>query len=539
MKTYALILITLLASLASSIEVKAQERVRRNLVLEWESVEGATLYEVQIIRKDDRAKKPQRFQTKKPEWSAVVKPGPYTFQLRSYDDRGVPGDWSPPADMQVKLPAIIGTSPAADARVDANDQDRERVTLKWEPVPGAEKYAVQIKSQSADFEKTDEVSGTEWEGSVPVGHPYTWSVTAIDPNGERGDELSEPYKFEMFGPPIEKPKIEKPLSTYVKEMRWAAPKHAKSYSLELKYFNRKNKTWETIETKGDHPTNSLDLDISRPSGRYRLQVQANGPHRQPSASQSLEFNMKGGFKSAEDWDAAALRDGVVKPTNFYAIASYLISQVDYSGGNRDANSSPSFSALGGTGRLGAGYQERGSDWGGFAIVDLSGFIIEGQNFRFASAEFHITRKLELGQKGLLLLASGLFSKELPIVLGAVNEGYTGVGKVRGNGPHAGFIYWTPLKGKFGLQANARAYYTLFGSSSNGQKAESALSYQYGLLGSYRLNRNWMGFAGYAYRRDEAIYATNPGDPESFAQPGQTNTISIEGHYLNLILEWSF
>jgi hypothetical protein len=60
-----------------------------------------------------------------------------------------------------------------------------------------------------------------------------------------------------------------------------------------------------------------------------------------------------------------------------------------------------------------------------------------------------------------------------------------------------------------------------------------------LLGSYRLNRAWMGYAGYAYRKDELRYDTDPSNPDSFAHPGQVNEISIDGHYLNLILEFSF
>jgi hypothetical protein len=49
----------------------------------------------------------------------------------------------------------------------------------------------------------------------------------------------------------------------------------------------------------------------------------------------------------------------------------------------------------------------------------------------------------------------------------------------------------------------------------------------------------MGYAGYAYRDDTAQYAADPGDPQSFATAGQTNEINLQGHYLNLILEFSF
>jgi hypothetical protein len=49
----------------------------------------------------------------------------------------------------------------------------------------------------------------------------------------------------------------------------------------------------------------------------------------------------------------------------------------------------------------------------------------------------------------------------------------------------------------------------------------------------------MGYAGYAFRKDEAKFHVDSGDPLSFGIPGQTNSVSLLGHYLNLVLEWSF
>lgn len=112
-----------------------------------------------------------------------------------------------------------------------------------------------------------------------------------------------------------------------------------------------------------------------------------------------------------------------------------------------------------------------------------------------------------------------------------------MGKVKEFGPHAGFIYWLPLSQRYGLQMNARLYYTAAGATTFGEKADPSVSYQFGLLGSYRISTTWLGYAGYAFRRDEAAYKGS-NDSQSFA-PGQTNTISIQGHYLNLILEYSF
>ena len=130
-----------------------------------------------------------------------------------------------------------------------------------------------------------------------------------------------------------------------------------------------------------------------------------------------------------------LRDSpIVKPTNFYAITSYMITKVNYQSTDLEANSKSTFEALGGTGRVGLGYQKPDSSYGGFALVDLSGFIINGQNFNFASVELHGTDKLELGQKGVLLLGAGLYSENSPIVKGTPEFGFLSIWKNSPNRP---------------------------------------------------------------------------------------------------------
>lgn len=518
---------------------EAPFKVRRNVEVEWDQIEGAISYEVQVIRKDDQKKKPLRFKMKEPGWSATIKPGTYLMQIRSVDDRGVPGDWSPASEMIVKLPAIIANYPEANSIVISKEEASQELAFRWEPVPGAVKYKFRARSPNGSWSIEKEVRDADLETSVPVGGFINWEVTAVDEKGDDGDKWDAPQTFELRGPQIKKPVIEKPLSAYIKEVKWAAPSFAKNYLYDLQYQNPKTRKWEAVEKKTDHVGNTLTLDTSRPSGKYRLQVQAMGDHRANSPFAKLEFEMMGNFRDPAALENAILRESITKPTNYYAIASYLITQVQYEGRNFDANMKPTFEALGGTGRIGAGYQDPESKWGGFGIVDLSGFTIGGDNFQFASVEAHLTRKLEFGQGGLLLFGSGFFTKELPVVLGNQTDGFNGIGKVRSMGPHAGVTYWMPLSSRLGLQANARAYYTLLGSAPNGGALQSVLSFQYGALGSYRLNKSWMGYAGYAYRVDAALFEANSSDAQSFASPGQINEVNLQGHYLNLILEFSF
>ena len=470
-----LVILTLL--LLVPLEVLAQSRVRRNVEIEWEPVEGATGYEVQVVRKDDPKKKQLRFRSKDAKWSATIRPGEYDMQIRSYDDRGVPGSWSPPSSLLVRLPQVIPILPATNQVLLADDDDNDDAEFKWEPVPGAKSYKFKAHSASGSWNAEKEVADTKISLEVPAGEFINWEVTAVSSKDEAGEPWGTPQSFEMRGPPLAGPALEKPMNKYVKELTWKQPKYATSYNYDLYHFDKEKRKWVKVSSGRDYKDTKIDLDISRPSGTYRMQLQALADRRRPSKPITMQFETIGGFRDPAAMENAILRESIVKPTHFYAIASYFITQIDYAGKNYDSNTKPTFPALGGTGRIGLGYQIPTSNWGFFGIADLSGFVIEGQNFKFASLELHATRKLEFGQGGLLLFGTGLFSKELPIIEGTQADGFSGVGKVRGLGPHAGFTYWLPLNSRWGMQMNARAYYTVGGSTESGGGIESSLSYQ--------------------------------------------------------------
>lgn len=516
----------------------AEPRVRRNVEIEWEAVDGASRFEIKIQRVGKEKSKPMFVQLREPRWSATVAPGQYQMQIRSYDERGVPGTWSPPSPLEVKLPAIIVKSPAPAQTIPAHDDAKDVVHFEWEPVPGAQRYT--LNAQTSDGEWKEELScpSHACELRVPVGREIRWNAVAIDVNETKGDEATTPYAFELKGPPLAAPSIDRPISKLLDEMRWSEVDRATTYDVELSRRDPDTRKWIVVEKHANVCDTRLPIDFKLPTGRYRLTVEARAPHRANSPRATLSFERLGGYRDEYEFEAARRREGWTKPSPFYFITSYMISQISYVGSNYDDNSAVTFKALGGTGRVGAGYQLPQSRWGGFGIVDLSGFVIKGQSFKFASLEGHVTRKLEFGQAGVLLAGAGLFAKELPIVKGTPVAGYENTDKVRNIGPHAGLTYWMPLSPRYGLQMNARLYANIAGSSSGGQAVKTSMAYQYGLLGTYRLTPRWMGFAGYAYRHDEAKYAARS-DASSFAQPGQVNAVTIEGHFLNVLLEYSF
>ena len=59
------------------------------------------------------------------------------------------------------------------------------VTVSWTAVEGASKYIVYAKKNGGDFEKLDDVCALSYEHCLtPNNTPYTYSVQAVDQNGD-------------------------------------------------------------------------------------------------------------------------------------------------------------------------------------------------------------------------------------------------------------------------------------------------------------------------------------------------------------------
>jgi hypothetical protein len=519
---------------AGGVAFAEEAKYRRKVDLEFEEIPDATRYEIKVIRIKEGGTpgKPMFFKTTKPVWQAEIAPGRYMLQLRSYDDREVPGDWSEAFEYWVKIPAPAPLAPIAGADVTTKEDEEAAVELKWEPIKGVEKYRVEVMSDDQITRKEAFSDRNYVKVILPVAKSYRWRVFSRLKEDVDGEEPQGFADFALVGGPLKSPEVEEPITKVVQEIKWAPVKFAIKYSYTLFRYGE-DKKWSPVGQPKEVSDPKAPFDLSQPSGTYRISVHAKGDKRQNSKAAREEFDVMGGLRTPAAVEAAVLKESLVKPTNYYFIASYMITQVNYAAKNYEQNpqSRSSFDAISGTGRLGLGYQNQRKPWGAFTIIDLGGINIDNQNFTFASAEAHGTWKLNWSGRGQVLVGSGLYYKELPILKGSKESGFEGVGKVSNIGPHAGFQYWLPFSQKFGMQFNARAYYSFMGSADGGTGVNPALSYQYGLLGSYRLKSQMMGYAGYAYRLDHSDYKSTAA--------GKISEIEVQGHYLNLILEYSF
>lgn len=520
---------------------EAREYPPRWVEMELEEVEDATSYELEF--KSKKSGKAAQFKTETTEWKAKVKPGQYEMRLRSYDERKVPGPWSDYMSITIAFPGPKMQSPKQAENVATSEEDQEEVKFQWEKLEGVAYYRLEV--QSGEKKWTEVTDDNEFELKLPVAQEYTWNVYAMQDKEDTGEGSDEANKFVLLGEKLDEPEILAPIDKYVNEIGWTAPKRAEFYTYMLSRKNENGK-WKRISRGRNHPKRMIDIPQDIPGGRFRLQVRAEAPNITPSDIEKLEFDIFLGSRDPASVNENRLKESIEKPTNMYFIASYLITNMEYQGVDKQKDWAGGFpGALGGTGRLGLGYIEPGATWGGMGIIDYSGFDLNGEIKQFASAEAHATWRKYFGPSQLRL-SSGLFFKEIVETnpFSSTDDSKFVFEKVKYYGPHVGFDYWRPISPKLGWQANARLYLSMGGSTPNGSDVDFTPSYQLGFMGSYKLSKNIMGFAGYAFRKDSVTYdstvcsgACGPGSSQ--ANNGDKQEINLSGHYLNFLLEWGF
>ena len=479
----------------------AAEVYRRKVGFEFEPIENAKSYEIELTPVG--SKKPLNFSVKKTEWTGELKPGNYIMRLRSLDVRKVPGDWSAPEQFAVGLENVKLVSPAMKELVPSNDEETAEVSLKWEKVPGAEKYSVEVVDEQGTVVGKEETDELEFELKVPVAKSYTWKVKA-----KKSDEItSEEYAVSTFsvqGTELPKPDIAKPENEYVREVSWTKIDLASSYDYEISRFEPASKKWELVAEQKGYAETKLEFKPEWSGGTYRLKVQSTGNLRKSSKASTTKFEVAKGDRSPAAEYTGTIRQSIDRTKGFYAIASYLITMVKYAGVSYESGPkvSAAFNSLGGTGRLGIGYLSKEKPWGFNAIVDLSGFTIQGANHTFATVEGNAIYRSILGEMGEIRQYAGLFMKELPEIQGNGLQQFESTEKIGALGPRYGLEYWRAINPKLGFQANGHLFYNMVKlTTPSGGDIEPTASFQLGLLGSYRLTPKATGLAGYAYRID--------------------------------------
>lgn len=516
-------------------------KYRRLVNFEWEAIEGAASYEIELIPVKIASDEPKAFNFKTTEasWNGRLTPGKYLMRLRSRDYRGVPGDWSPQSDFNVGLDNVVLKSPLSE-KIETDSTDKKEVEFKWEAVGGADQYEFTLTSEDGTTAISQKLTEPSFKAEVPVAANYTWTVQAFNNEGILSEGTAT-SKFALNGKKLEKPALEKPETEFVREIKWEAPEYATSYDVFIIRRDERTKKFEKFKSIEKTSSASLDFDPSWPGGVYKVAVRANGSMRPSSDLAKLGFKVRAGDRSPAAEYTALVRKSIDRVTGWYGIASYLITEVKFSGVYPEKSSKGTYKAIGGTGRLGLGWFGSNTPWGFLGILDLSGFTFEGKTKTFASTELNSVYRFSMGDRTELRLQAGPYIKEHPDSIADASTSSAEDTKVVVAGPHIGAEFWYSLTPKLGIQFNAHLYNSLVKMQTpNNQNIEPAMSYQIGVLGSYRMTQNFTGLVGWAMREDRVKYQSNPYTPiDPSLNFGNTVESTVVGNYLNFFAEWAF
>ncbi|MGZ3775334.1 MAG: fibronectin type III domain-containing protein [Pseudobdellovibrionaceae bacterium] len=514
---------------------------RRLVNFEWEAIEGAKTYEIelkQVKENKNEEAKTFTFKVNEPAWNGHLTPGKYLMKLRSRDYRGVPGEWSPDSDFNVGLENVNLKSPQSAAKISTQENKTSKIDFQWSPVGGADEYHFTLTSEDGKTQVDQALKDTHFKTEIPVAMNYTWKVSALNKEKITSDATSV-SSFTLLGATVQNPKLEKPDSDFVREVKWSHPDNASTFDVQVWKFNTAQKKWDKFKVLENVQDNSLHFDESWPGGKYQIAVKAKADKRPDSKTEKLSFTVRHGDRSPAAEYTATVRKSIDHITGWYAIASYLITEMQFKGSNPEKNSVVNYNALGGTGRVGMGWFNPSTRWGFLSIVDMSGFTFKGKTQTFASAEINAVYRYNLGDRGETRWQMGPYYKELPETVGDPYSGTSSDYKITSAGSHFGAEYWYSLTPKLGVQLNAHFYLSLMKlSTPNGQPLAPTVSTQFGFLGSYRFTSTFTGLAGYARREDKMSYNAIPASNNAAAS-GDVNQSTIVGNYLNLFAEWAF
>ncbi len=505
----------------------------RKVNLEWDEIETAKSYEIQLTRGKNKISK----KTNVAKWSGELEPGIYSLTIRAFDHRKVPSEWSEPKPITIGIDKPKLISPEVAQTIKGKDAKETRVHFKWTKISQAKKYLLEVSSKTDSFKKSLDTKDTETDLKLKTAEEYTWAVTAVSENSDLNSNRVE-SSFTVKGPKLAPPKIEKPENEFVRKLQWDQPEFATSYSVTIQRKDSKTNKWSDVYKKNPLADQSVDFAESLPGGKYRIAVSSQAPLRESSLLRIREFNVRIGDRSPATEYNTEIRKSIDRNDGWYAVASYLQTQVQFSTKNYDQNILTTFQTSGASARIGAGYWRGNSSWGFLGLLDYSSFNQDGTNVSYMSSEFSAVWRRNIGEQQELRISLGLATKQLPILSGDPRtQQLNSNSKIHAYGPQVGFEYWIPISPKFGLQANGKIYDMLGTiSTPNNQSIVAANSFQVGLLGSYRITQRWTGLLGITHREELLKYHSQAINPKFI---GNDNEAQVKGDFFSLMTEYNF
>jgi len=387
----------------------------KSVKLQWNPVEGAASYEIQILTENGSA---VVHKTEDPYWKGQLGPGAYTYQIRAIDEAKREGTWSEPKSLAVMPEAPHPKFPKDGEKIQTYAPSVS-TELKWEPVPGASKYVVELQKDGGTPTRT-EVDQAKLDLKNLSDGKYKWSVKAVvQPHGRTPASLrqkkwetkaGDQEEFRIIHKKLEAPRLVSPLRVEPPpedgkiKLKWKEVEGAKSYEVQISKAKDKARRAPASELAGVKRFVTKDVSLtSRVSGdgSYAWGVRALASVDQNKVPEAVGPESYGEFQL--DKNAVFKGDlGYVALSTMAAPYTYQI----VSPSNGFSGSTSSFSTL----VRASGEIWLAPQWALGVGADYSFFELNNQTFnRFA---------VELTGKYRIQLSSGLYGWSLSPKLGA-------------------------------------------------------------------------------------------------------------------------
>ncbi len=535
-QTHRNLIIALFFFFAAVLYPKFVVSAESNVELEWEGVENAKSYDLEV----KSSKNTFKFQIKEPIWAGRLSPGFFKMRVRARDKRSVPGEWSEYQEFKVFLDSPDFVNPTSGTIIASSNNDNQNVAFKWKKVFAGKKYSLDVQGLDSTFRKQVEINNDEKTAmELPVATKFMATIRAANEVLTSNPEKDSVSEFIVSGKKLAAPKLTPPESLFVREVKWSKPEFAQAYSYVLEKMDVKSQRYNVFDENKELRGEAMPFKKEWPGGIYRLTVKAIANYRPASESVSIRFTAKDGDRTEKAEELARLRESIERLSGWFGMASYLINSVEYTNLNYDLTGTQVvYKAIGGSLRAGFGYVTKKNPWGYYVAAETSTLSVAGfGDVKYNMFELNSFFKMKPNDAGEFRQTAGIVYKELPDLTTNFAGTVKNTSALAALGFRYGIEYWHAMTPKLGLQGNAHLFPLIAGQkTTNGQAFVPSTSLQAGFLISYRWSKNLTTLGGYAFRTDKMEYKTAP--TATFPTPAaEKNSSTIKGHYLNLFLEY--
>lgn len=285
-------------------EVLESEKVP--VELEWESIPGAKLYELEF--KNMEGKTLSVFKSPNHIFKFKFKVGKYRVRSRVADSRKVFGEWSALTEFAVQpRPVKLPEKPVATKGVIDPKTLSSEVAWNWGETAGAKQFRIKVIDANNKVVLDEKVQGLSYKAQLPAG-VYTTVLTSIGSDGIESEPVTLPGKVTIETVQLAKPVIaldevpdpanpkakitQLPLTKGVPTLRLKDPSTLTDTvgTLEYRYFF--GEEWIPVDKFNSKNAKEVILDKALKPGRYRITAWTEAAGLKKSEVTSYEFVVK-------------------------------------------------------------------------------------------------------------------------------------------------------------------------------------------------------------------------------------------------------